>query len=64
MKRRFHSIVQLITFFAAVFATLNYVNERTIITALVFWLTYVLYCIGIMTAKELAEFKGNEVNRK
>lgn len=56
--KRFATIVQIITFFATVFATLSFVNERLVITAIAIWLTYSLLCLGLVTAQEVKDFRS------
>jgi len=61
MKKKILALAHLIGFMMAAIATLNFVTERTVITVLIFWLAYVLYCNGLVTAKELREFKKEKV---
>lgn len=56
--KKFATLAQLITFFAAVYGTLNYVNERLVITAIIFWLSYALLCLGLVTTKEIQDFRS------
>lgn len=55
--KKFATLAQIITFLAAAFATLKFVDERLVIAAIGFWLTYSLVCLGLVTAQEAKEFR-------
>lgn len=56
--KKFATIAQIITFFAAAFGTIEFVNERLVIAAIGFWLTYTLVCLGLVTAQEAKDFRS------
>jgi hypothetical protein len=56
MKKYFSTIQFLYKFIPiiiGIYATLNFVNERTFITILIIWLVYALYCLGLMNKKQI-----------
>jgi hypothetical protein len=55
--KKFATIAQFITFCLAVYATLAFVNEKLVITAIVFWLSYAVVCLGLATTKEVQQFR-------
>lgn len=42
----------------AVYATYEFVDTSTVISALMVWLTFSLLCLGIITAEQILRFKG------
>jgi hypothetical protein len=42
----------------AIYATYEFVDTTTVISALMVWLTFALLCLGIITAEQVLRFKG------
>ncbi len=41
----------------AIFATFEYVDDRTFMTCLIMWLGYAVFCLGVTRVKEIKTIK-------
>lgn len=48
----------------AIYATYEFVDSTTVVSALMVWLTFALLCLGIVTAQQVLQFKNSEENKE
>lgn len=59
--RKLSAFVAVMT---AIYATVEYVDTSTVVSALMVWLVFALLCLGIITAEQVLRFKEGDEEDK